>query len=71
MRCGGSPGSLAPEPFAWKERNAMSTTTIPTMVERTMSPRTQSVSQIVPFLVAMVLVAVTAVASVLISGPLH
>jgi hypothetical protein len=36
-----------------------------------MSPRTQSVSQIVPFLVAMVLVAVTAVASVLISGPLH
>jgi hypothetical protein len=71
MRSGESRGTLPPEPFAPKERNAMSTTTIQTMVKETTSPHPHGASQIVPFLVAMVFVAVAAVVSVLISGPLN
>ncbi len=49
----------------------MSTTTMPTTVQRTKTSKPKRGSQVLPLLVATVLLAVTGVASVLISGPTH
>ena len=49
----------------------MATMTMSTTVARTQAKPVQSVSQLMPMLLAIVLVTATAVASVLISGPMH
>lgn len=49
----------------------MTTMTMPTTVERTAPKHTQGVSQLMPLLLAIVLLVATTVASVLISGPMH
>lgn len=49
----------------------MVTMTMPATAERTQPNHTQGVSQLMPLLLAMVLLAAVAVASVLIFGPMH
>ena len=49
----------------------MTTMTMPAMVERTQSNDKHKASQLIPFLLAMVLVAAAGVVSILLSGPLH
>ena len=48
----------------------MTTMTMPTTMERTQPTRARSVSHLMPMVVAFVLFAVAAVASVVISGPM-
>lgn len=49
----------------------MTTLTMPTTIERAVTKPARTVSQITPFLLAMVLLVATGVASILISGPMH
>lgn len=49
----------------------MTTMTMPMAAARTQPGAARAVGQIMPLLLAMVLLAVVAVASVLISGPMH
>jgi hypothetical protein len=49
----------------------MTTMTMPTTVERTVPRHTQGVSHLMPLLLAIALLAASAVVSVLISGPMH
>ncbi len=49
----------------------MTTMTMPATVERTKTNQAKRVSQIVPMVVALVLLAVVGVGSILISGPMH
>jgi hypothetical protein len=49
----------------------MTTMTMPRMVERTRTETTRGTSQLVPFLLAVVLVLATAAASIAVSGLPH
>ncbi len=49
----------------------MTTVTMPATVARTPAKKTGEVSQLMPLLVALLLLAATTVAALLISGPMH
>ncbi|MGA3002370.1 MAG: hypothetical protein ABSE20_11620 [Acetobacteraceae bacterium] len=49
----------------------MTTMTMPTTIERARSKPARGVSQLMPFLLAMVFLVATGVVSMLISGPMH
>ena len=49
----------------------MTTMTMPAIVARIQPNHAQAVSQFMPMLVAIMLLAATAVASILVSGPMH
>lgn len=49
----------------------MATITMPTTMERAQSKPSRGVSQVMPLLLAIVLLVVTGVGSMLISGPMH
>jgi hypothetical protein len=65
------PGQPVRHIVATEERTTMTTMTLPSSVARTQAERSHKVSQLMPLLLALVLLAATAVASVLISGPMH
>ena len=49
----------------------MTTMTMPTTIERTQKKPARDVSQLMPFLLAMLFLVATGLGSVLISGPMH
>jgi len=65
------PRQAAGSLFRKEENAAMTTMTMPRTVERTQSPKTEGVSQLLPMVVATVLLLLVGVASILISGPMH
>jgi hypothetical protein len=73
LKAGSRPSreSLAPDPFHHEEPIAMTTVTLPTILERAARPgNARRHDQLMPLLLALALVAASVAVSMLLSGPL-